>query len=428
VFDPVAELVAGVKELGAEDRAGWAAAAQNDRVAELVGVAEALQVELVRAVAGWHASSAWAADGAVTAVSWLRSRTGLAKGEATALVQVAELCTAHPRVARAVYAGDLGIAQAKVLVRARRHRISAFEGCVAGFVQLAAEVDLDDFAQVIAQWVELVDDRPPPEESRRRFGSRATIGGSAHTELYGPDEDAAVIRAAIEALDRPDTPNGAEPPRTREQRHYDIVIDIFRRVLTDELGDDLMSPGGADVLLDADTAAALLADPDEPGRIHLDPIIELFDPAPEPGLAERILARRCHHPDGTRARRTFAAALLCTGWIRRLLVDPATGAPIDLGRSQRRFTPRQRRALIARDGGCVFPGCDRPPRWCDAHHLRPWHDDGPTDLDNGCLLCRRHHRLLHTTRWKLEREPITGVITATAPDGRTFTRQPTHHR
>jgi hypothetical protein len=48
-----------------------------------------------------------------------------------------------------------------------------------------------------------------------------------------------------------------------------------------------------------------------------------------------------------------------------------------------------------RDSHCRFPGCDRPPSWCDAHHVRHWADGGPTSLDNLLLLCRRHHRLVH---------------------------------
>lgn len=76
--------------------------------------------------------------------------------------------------------------------------------------------------------------------------------------------------------------------------------------------------------------------------------------------------------------------------------------PLDLGQSQRYFSAAQRRALAQRDRGCVFPGCDRPPQWCEGHHWRdPWTprcpDDphGATDLDNGCLMCAVHHRRVH---------------------------------
>src|SRR5262249_40403311 len=55
---------------------------------------------------------------------------------------------------------------------------------------------------------------------------------------------------------------------------------------------------------------------------------------------------------------------------------------LNLGRRTRVVSRAQRRALVHRDGGCAFPGCDRPHRWCDAHHLIPWQHGGPTDLNN----------------------------------------------
>ena len=87
---------------------------------------------------------------------------------------------------------------------------------------------------------------------------------------------------------------------------------------------------------------------------------------------------------------------------------------LDLGRRTRVVTPAQRRALAVRDGGCVFPGCDRPPPWTDAHHLVHWLDNGPSNLDNLVLLCRRHHVLCHEGRWQLQRGP-DGTVTAERP-------------
>src|SRR5690606_26579187 len=62
--------------------------------------------------------------------------------------------------------------------------------------------------------------------------------------------------------------------------------------------------------------------------------------------------------------------LACGGTTREVLFDSA-GAVLDLGTEQRLYTRRQRRALAARDGGCMAPGCDRPPSWCEAHHIIP---------------------------------------------------------
>jgi hypothetical protein len=68
-----------------------------------------------------------------------------------------------------------------------------------------------------------------------------------------------------------------------------------------------------------------------------------------------------------------------------------------------------RRALVARDRGCAFPDCDRPPRWCDGHHVRPWSRGGRTDLGNLVLLCGHHHRVVH--------EPACGWRVCAAADG-----------
>jgi hypothetical protein len=76
--------------------------------------------------------------------------------------------------------------------------------------------------------------------------------------------------------------------------------------------------------------------------------------------------------------------------------------PLDLGMGRRFFSEAQRRAMAVRDGGCVGPGCDAPPSWCDGAHIRP-SGYGPTDLDNGVLLCWRCHLLLDTQGWQLER-------------------------
>lgn len=74
-------------------------------------------------------------------------------------------------------------------------------------------------------------------------------------------------------------------------------------------------------------------------------------------------------------------------------------------RRTRVVSPALRTALHVRDGGCAFSGCDRPPGWCDAHHIVHWVDGGETKLDNLILLCRSHHRLLHEGAWTLPTSP-----------------------
>lgn len=69
---------------------------------------------------------------------------------------------------------------------------------------------------------------------------------------------------------------------------------------------------------------------------------------------------------------------------------------LDLGRTQRRYSARQRDVLAAIWGGCAITGCDRPPSWTEAHHIDEWErDHGRTDVRDGILLCRHHHMWLH---------------------------------
>jgi hypothetical protein len=100
------------------------------------------------------------------------------------------------------------------------------------------------------------------------------------------------------------------------------------------------------------------------------------------------------------------------------LLPPALGGaptqPLEVGRTSRVVQAAQRAALVVRDGGCVFPGCERPQAWCEAHHLRHWLHGGPTDLANLALLCRAHHRAVHEGGWRLVRQP-DGQLTATPP-------------
>jgi hypothetical protein len=76
-----------------------------------------------------------------------------------------------------------------------------------------------------------------------------------------------------------------------------------------------------------------------------------------------------------------------------------TGGVLGYGRARRVASAQQCLALAARDKGCSFPGCDRPPAWCESHHIVPWIDGGPTDLDNLTLVCAFHHREFAKRGW-----------------------------
>jgi hypothetical protein len=121
----------------------------------------------------------------------------------------------------------------------------------------------------------------------------------------------------------------------------------------------------------------------------------------------------------------------CDAVLRRLVVDPGTGDPLDLGRTQRLATRAQRLALSARDGGCVI--CGVHPDWCDAHHIRHWAAGGATDMANLLLLCPRHHTSVHTGEWDilLDDDPDAPhriwLVPPRDVDPRRTPRPPVHH-
>jgi hypothetical protein len=93
----------------------------------------------------------------------------------------------------------------------------------------------------------------------------------------------------------------------------------------------------------------------------------------------------------------WARRMSCDANVSRIITGPRSEI-LDAGRATRCFTAAQIRAIVARDRHCRWPGCDRPPAWSEAHHIRHWADGGPTSVDNAVLLCGRHHDRVHHHR------------------------------
>ena len=103
---------------------------------------------------------------------------------------------------------------------------------------------------------------------------------------------------------------------------------------------------------------------------------------------------------GITVRPATARRLLCDCTLIPAVLGSA-GEPLDIGRATRTWPTGIRRAVTLRDRGCVFPGCDRPARWSDIHHVRHWVDGGPTTLTNAATLCGVHHTLIHQGDWAI---------------------------
>ncbi|AYG03094.1 HNH endonuclease signature motif containing protein [Gryllotalpicola protaetiae] len=96
---------------------------------------------------------------------------------------------------------------------------------------------------------------------------------------------------------------------------------------------------------------------------------------------------------------------LCDGAAAGILLDD-TGQALDATKAERTFSPRQRRAMAIRDGGCLIPGCTTPPAACEAHHNNPWSENPTnhkTETRDGILLCKYHHLNLHNQGGHIQR-------------------------
>ena len=119
---------------------------------------------------------------------------------------------------------------------------------------------------------------------------------------------------------------------------------------------------------------------------------------------------------GTRVSGGELRRIACTQGILPMVFNGAS-LPLDMGRSKRLFTPAQRIAIANRDLGCVTPGCEAPPGWCEGHHWKQdWANGATTNIDDGALLCSRHHHQAHDENWQFRQAP-DGIIEIKKPHG-----------
>ena len=108
---------------------------------------------------------------------------------------------------------------------------------------------------------------------------------------------------------------------------------------------------------------------------------------------------------------TTVQQLVCSGGTQKVLIGK-NGRILKLGSAERCFTAPQRRAITARDGGCLIPGCSIPAGWCEVHHVIPAAEGGPTHPDNGVLLCWFHHRTIDTSGWAIRMRAVAPEVQA----------------
>ncbi|AWB85063.1 HNH endonuclease signature motif containing protein [Corynebacterium liangguodongii] len=72
---------------------------------------------------------------------------------------------------------------------------------------------------------------------------------------------------------------------------------------------------------------------------------------------------------------------------------------------------------LARDGVCLWPGCDRAAEACQLDHRIPYDAGGETTPSNLFTLCAHHHNAKTDTRAFYVPDPATGDVVWLFPDG-----------
>ncbi|TFC22165.1 HNH endonuclease signature motif containing protein [Cryobacterium sp. MDB2-10] len=222
-------------------------------------------------------------------------------------------------------------------------------------------------------------------DSGQMIPGAETAGTDADT---GPDLD--VIEAELRER-RADTRTGGE-------KRADILRALFEHAARDE---DTPSMGGSAPTVMVHVNAADLASGVGVGWID--------------GVEAPVSLKTVHQR-------------ICDGGFQGVLFG-ANNEVIKLGPERRYFNRSQRRAITARDGGCIIPGCKAPAHWAEVHHVKPWAKDGPTTVDNGVLLCWFHHHSIDTSGWEIRM--VKGSPQVRAPgliDPQRLWRPPNRHR
>ncbi|RBY91914.1 endonuclease [Blastococcus sp. TF02-8] len=367
-------LEAALDELSAERLDGSFGPALLERQAELVVAVNRLNAELARTTRQCELADAAEVDGKASMQSWLRGHARFSARAASSLVRTGRALEHLPAVAAAFAAGSVTAEAVSVIapITDAKHLAAAQDAGVelAEIDQLLTEAATtrshQDLRRIVHHYLDRLDpDGTEPDPTEQRSLTWAThadgsLSSRGELDAVGGEK----FQAAIESILQASRPAG--DTRTRAQQSADALV---------QLCDNALAAGSLPVLRTQ-----------KPHAIVTVPIEDLIDPAAGPGAATLGF--------GATISAARARWLACDGNVTRIVIGPE-GQPLDLGRSHRVVPHHLRRAVEARDGHCIFTGCDAPTHWCDVHHVIHWADGGDTSLGNSALLCERHHTKVH---------------------------------
>lgn len=335
-----------------------------------------LQAKVAVAVASFDGRQEWDVDGSTSMIAWLKAR-GLAGGEAAALAATGRRTRALPTLTAAWLAGRLSSGQVKaVLANVRDKHVALFAAHEPALIPSLEKLNVADTQTAMTEWrlkAEALDDFDPPELPSRELHMSQTLDGRWYQNGAFDPEGGAVIDTALRLA------AAADWNRIPAERRADAMVDICRWFLDNQ-----------------DTSSG------RRHRPHLNVVVDGESLTGDGHLTGRLAEQQIPLDSPTLAR------LLCDCTLHRVLRD-AKGTIINYGRATRSIPAPLFNALVVRDRHCRFPNCDRPPTWCEGHHVHWYSDGGPTNLDNLVLLCSRHHHTLHRRGWHASLNPDGGL-------------------
>jgi hypothetical protein len=356
-------------------------------IVEVLALRDRLDARISAALGEFDAAGLWELDGAVSLTSWLKSRGRMTARDASVTARRAERLRRLPVTREAWADGSLlGGQVAAVMAAVRPDHEELFVEQEADVVGVVAGMDVRDTARVMNHWTGLADALVEGPEPRQRERSLTASHSMDQRLVINGDLDADSGEVVLTALRMAEAPDADGEWRTPTERRADALVDICRFFLDHQTE----RPGGRH-------------------RPHLNVVVEADD---------LYAVRTAKYLDGVPLSPRVAAAILCDSVMHRTVVDPA-GAILDYGRATRTISAPLWSALVVRDQGCRFPGCDREPRWCEAHHVVWFSEGGETSIWNLVLLCTRHHHQLHDKGWKAKLLP-DATFEVTHPSGFTL--------
>nr|WP_231134304.1 HNH endonuclease signature motif containing protein [Motilibacter deserti] len=341
-----------------------------------------------RVLAVFDGSGAARAAGATSTAAWLRGTANLSPGDAAAAVRAARTVRDLPQTAEAFAAGEISWRHVDLIGKAlRKHGVEPLRAAEPTLLPLAKAAPPAELAVALRRLDEALDpdgaaQREVERWSKRRLSLVTGMDGLTFLDGIMADEDAELVRSVLLPLAKPTRlPDGTPDDRTGGQRMMDALLDALKRVAD---SGTLPESGGqkphVTLVVPLDTLRA------ETRTQAGSALTALWGAS----FGRDELRRVCCDAAVTTVIAGSDGAALDPQDLRQYLDAEGRflglGQPLALGESARTVSVAQRKALNVRDGGCVFPGCDRPPPFTDAHHVVFWSHSGPTDLDN-LILC-----------------------------------------